>query len=886
MAGDLLEVVQPDGGVMSRQVIRQEFPPIVSLVSPNARVERVAADGSRVSLDAMLEPIPRSQAARSMVAAIMLAGRNGQRGVLWVQAAMDLVLRRGRGLGALLFAHYVLALHARTLSEHSLPPVEIRGHGPAMLAAPPLVALRGLEYVGGAHAQWRALDDDGGFLVEATQSGLPARAGWYRLSLQMQATSGALIAPALYPDYGGGCSQTDVIHLPEPDAQGRIDCIVLFRRALHRMRFDPSVRTCTFDIRRMLLRQVGRPAALMGMLAKRSPDGRLDWTGSRRQAMRFTRMALANGLSSAVSALEAPQEVAGDYAAWVRRYDQLHRDDLQALAARVAALPRTPCISLVVPVYNTPARWLRRCIESVREQAYPNWELCLANDASPAPHVSAILDAYAASDPRIRVVHRERNGHICEASNSALALANGEWTGLLDHDDELRPHALLRVVEAIVGNPTAKLLYSDEDKIDAAGQRFDPNFKPDWNPDLLRSQNYICHFTVIRTDLVRDVGGFIPGFEGSQDHDLFLRCTESLESREVHHIPEILYHWRAIEGSTALSRDSKDYAGLAGERAVRAHLARTGADADVTLLQHGHYRVSWAVPTPAPAVSIIVPTRDRVALLRDCVESVLGKSTYPDFEIVVVDNQSSDPETLVYLADLEVRPRVRVIRYNAPFNYSAINNYAVAHCSGELVVLLNNDIEVIEPAWLEEMAGFALRPDVGAVGCMLLYPDWRIQHAGVVLGVQGVANHFYQHQRHGVPGHGARALVAQNLSAVTGACLMVRRSLYEEVGGLDEKLAVAFNDVDFCLRVREAGYRNVWTPFALHFHHESASRGVEDSPEKMARFKGEVERMRARWASVLDEDPAYNPNLTLDAVGCGLAFPPRGATSVLGQQTS
>src|SRR5690606_11790335 len=492
---------------------------------------------------------------------------------------------------------------------------------------------------------------------------------------------------------------------------------------------------------------------------------------------------------------------------------------------------------------------------------YPRWELCIADDASPDPRVAAVVREYADRDPRIRFVRREANGHISAASNSALALAQGEFVALLDHDDELRPHALLEMAEAIAAGAGLGLVYSDEDKLDAEGRRYDPYFKPDFDPDLLRGQNYVCHFTPIRTDLVRAVGGFRKGFEGSQDHDLILRCSERLRPEQVRHVPKVLYHWRAIPGSTALSREAKDYASSAGARAVGEHLGRTQPGARVEELSHGHFRVRWPLPSPPPKVSLVVPTRDRVELLRTWVESILERSTYPAFELVVVDNQSSDPAALDYLRQLEGRERVRVLRYDAPFNYSAINNWAAGQCDGEVIGLVNNDIEAITPDWLEEMVSQAMRPEAGAVGAMLYYPDDTIQHAGVVLGVHGVAAHMYAGMPRGYPGHGGRARVAQSLSAVTGACLLVRRSLWPQVGGLDETLAVAFNDIDFCLRLVKAGYRNVWTPFAELYHHESASRGSEDTEEKKQRFAREVELMQRRWGERLPCDPSYNPNL-------------------------
>ncbi|GAB2492553.1 hypothetical protein GCM10027084_01410 [Pseudoxanthomonas sangjuensis] len=534
-----------------------------------------------------------------------------------------------------------------------------------------------------------------------------------------------------------------------------------------------------------------------------------------------------------------------------------------------------PMISVLVPAYQTPERWLRRCIDSVLAQVYPKWQLCLADDASPDPGVMRVLREYAARDSRINVMRRERNGHISEASNSALELARGEYVALLDHDDELRPHALLEMAEAIAATSDVGLLYSDEDKIDGDGRRFDPYFKPDWDPDLLRSQNYICHLTVIRTDLVRAVGGFRKGFEGSQDHDLILRCTERLLPSQIVHIPKVLYHWRAIPGSTALSRDAKDYAASAGVRAVAEQLSRCATGALAEELSHGHYRVRWPLPESLPKVSLVIPTRDKANLLRQCIDSILQRSTYNNFEILIVDNGSSEPDAIDYLASLKGERRIRVLRYDKPFNYSAINNWAVSQCDGEVIGLVNNDIEVITPDWLEEMVSHAVRTDVGAVGAMLYYPGDTIQHAGVVLGIHGVAAHVYGGLPRGYPGHGGRARVAQGLSAVTGACLLVLRDRYELVGGLDERLAVAFNDIDFCLRLRQAGFRNVWTPFAELYHHESASRGAEDTEEKRQRFSGEIEFMCRRWGTSLQADPAYNVNLSLDSRNFELSVPPR-----------
>lgn len=705
-------------------------------------------------------------------------------------------------------------------------------------------------------------------------------AGWYWLEGVLQAVDGDFLLPCLFPRYAGSGIEAQVL-LPDPDARGRLACLVLLHSEVVSLDFSPGLCPPVFSMRGFRLRRIGRGSALRHMLMDESDEGvRIPATMHR--AVGFVLDSARYGVSRATDRLFSsydervrPRQVS-DYTVWTRRFDTFEQPALQALHTQGAMLAeRGPLVSVIVPTWNTPEEWLRRCIGGLREQAYPRWELCVADDASTDPRVMEVLEEHARADSRIRVTRRASNGHIAAASNTALAMAQGDYVALLDHDDELRPHALLEMAEAIVRQPDLGLVYSDEDKLDVEGRRFDPYFKPDWNPDLLRSQNYVCHLTVIRTSLAREVGGFREGFEGSQDHDLILRCIERLAPAQIHHVPKVLYHWRAIEGSTALSRESKDYASSAGARAVAEHLERIGSGAQVEELSHGHFRVRWPVPKPQPKVSLIVPTRDRVELLRTCVESILDTSTYRNVEVVVVDNQSSDPATLAYLKELETRDRVHVLRYDAAFNYSAINNWAAARCDGEVIGLVNNDIEVITPDWLEEMVGHVVRPDVGAVGAMLYYPDDTIQHAGVVLGVYGVAGHIYAGMPRGYHGHGARAWVAQELSAVTGACMLVRRSVFEEVGGLDERLQVAFNDIDFCLRLREHGYRNIWTPFAELYHHESASRGSEDTDEKKDRFANEVRFMLDRWGGVLADDPAYNPNLSLQSLNFELAFPPR-----------
>lgn len=551
------------------------------------------------------------------------------------------------------------------------------------------------------------------------------------------------------------------------------------------------------------------------------------------------------------------------YQEWIALHDTLTEQALDAIRRQLAEIEAPPLISVVMPVHDTPESHLREAIESVRAQIYEKWELCIADDCSHAPHVRKVLDSYAAPDPRIKVAYRRRNGHISRASNSAFALVGGEWVAMLDHDDVLRPHALAEVALEIARHPQAQIIYTDEDKIDARGQRYDPYFKPDFSRELFRSQNYLNHLTVHRAANIREVGGWRPGFEGSQDYDLNLRIFERIDPSAIRHIPKVLYHWRAGKGSTALNADEKGYAYSAGLRALQEHVRRTGLAATVEEAPGTpFYRLRHSLPEPPPLVSLIIPTRDRTELLRNCIESIRQKTTYPNYEIIVVDNESQESETRAYLDEIERAGKARILRYDGAFNYSAINNFAVGKANGSIVGLVNNDIEVIAPDWLAEMVSWAAQPDVGCVGAKLYYADGRIQHGGVILGLGGVAGHSHKYFPREHPGYFYRLKILQNLSAVTGACLLVRREVYERVGGLDEKnLAIAFNDVDLCLKVREAGYLNVWTPYAELYHLESVSRGPEDDPTKIERFRREINYMKSRWK--LCPDPYYSINLTV-----------------------
>jgi glycosyltransferase involved in cell wall biosynthesis len=568
---------------------------------------------------------------------------------------------------------------------------------------------------------------------------------------------------------------------------------------------------------------------------------------------------------------------ADEYRAWLVQFGSFGARDRGNALSIINSFVNTPLISVVMPVYNADVAWLREAIESVRNQVYPHWQLCIADDCSTVAEVRDLLREYQVLDPRIKVVYREQNGHISEATNSAIDLADGAWMALLDQDDLLSEDALYRVARVINDRPETLLIYSDEDKIDETGARFDPYFKPDWNPELFHSQNYVCHLGVYRLDRVREINCYRKGYEGSQDYDLALRFADGLTAAEIHHEPRVLYHWRSHSGSTAQSGGNKGYAANAGQKALEDHLARHDLEGSVEILNTGMYRVHYALPEKLPLVSIIIPTKNSEGLVRQCLESILDKTTYPNYEILLIDNNSDDDDALAYFEKVALNPKVQIIRDGTkPFNYSAINNNAVRRAKGDYIALLNNDIEVITPGWLDELMSYASQPGVGCVGARLWYPNNMLQHGGVVLGIGGVAGHIHKHLTPNMHGYFSRATLAQTMSAVTAACLVVKKSIYLEVGGLDDvNLKVAFNDVDFCIKVREAGYRNIWTPYAELYHHESASRGLEDTPEKRDRFRGEVEFMIKKWGDLLTMDPAYNPNLSLNHEHIALAWPPR-----------
>jgi len=524
---------------------------------------------------------------------------------------------------------------------------------------------------------------------------------------------------------------------------------------------------------------------------------------------------------------------------------------------------KLPLISIVMPLFNPPEVFLREAIDSVLAQRYTNWELCLADDASSERSGLLFVRELTQRDARIRLIERNENGHISACSNSALSLTQGDWVVLMDQDDLLSPFALLEVVAALRMFPNACVLYSDEDKIDGKGKRFDPYFKPAFNLELLRAQNMISHLGVYSKSLLDAVGGFRAGMEGSQDHDLALRCVERIAEGQVIHIPHVLYHWRVHASSTASDAAVKPYALVNGLSAVNDHLARSVPGANAVIHRAiPHYVVRYPLPEVLPALDVIVPTRNGYDLIKRCLKTLFDLTRYPAMQVVVVDNGSDDPRVLALLAQYQTDCAIQVIRHDGPFNFSRINNLAVAACHAPYILFLNNDVEIVDEVWLEELVRQAARPEVGAVGAMLWYPGYTMQHAGVVVGAGGVAGHAHHRLPRGNAGYFGRAMLAHEVSAATAACLLLRREVFGQAGGFDEEaLAVAFNDVDLCLRVRKLGYKVIFTPCAELIHHESATRGDDLAPERRDRFVHECAVMRERWLGVINNDPGYNPNL-------------------------
>jgi GT2 family glycosyltransferase/glycosyltransferase involved in cell wall biosynthesis len=680
-------------------------------------------------------------------------------------------------------------------------------------------------------------------------------------------------------------NETDIVVLPSRDETMPI--VILEAMGLSKAVISADVGGVSEWLRdgmNGLLVERENPGALSEAVAKcvSEPEfvQRIRAAGARTFDRHFTLDGYASRFAELLSSLERRPEEHGRHAdiyqRWIAQFDTPNPATRAALRRKLRELPTHRLISIILPVYNPDLGLLEVAMDSVRNQIYEHWELCIADDASTDPKVRPFLEQIAAADPRIKLIFRERNGHISACSNSALALATGDWCVLLDQDDAFAEQTLALVALEVGRHPQAGLIYSDEDKIDAKGGRSNPFFKPDWNPELFLGQNYINHLGCYRADLLREIGGFREGFEGSQDYDLALRCVERLGPEQIRHIPLILYHWRMVGGSLAAIPDAKPYAKEAARRAIADHCQRQGMPGKVVPCPENteSHRFVHALTEPAPLASIIIPTRDRSELLKRCVDSIEARTDYGSFEIIIVDNESAEEETFDFFRAVEERS-VRVIAAGGPFNYSRLNNQAAGDARGDILVFLNNDTEVEDAGWLTEMISHAVRTEVGAVGARLWYPDDTLQHGGVVLGLGGVAGHAFPHIPRGHPGYFNRAMLQQNCSAVTGACIAVRKAVFEKLRGFDEvNLGVTFNDIDFCLRLIQRGYRIVWTPYANLIHHESASRGHQRTREEQTEFVRAVDYMQRKWGAQLMDDPFYNPNLSLNPPGFEIAFPP------------
>ncbi|MGH8032308.1 MAG: glycosyltransferase family 2 protein [Luteimonas sp.] len=731
------------------------------------------------------------------------------------------------------------------------------------------VPLRGI--VQCADGRWEARDDDPQLLLTLPQA---QPAGVYRITARLYGDR--VRSPCLYLDVGNGWAETSRFALDAEADAVQWSAVLQLPSFSGSVRFDPSDQSGIFDFGGMTLQPLTDADALIFLLDREVRRAPASAAALMHDA---ASIACAEGPAAVVAALLSEHNAYPSaaptltYSQWVQRFDTLTCAQVEMLRARVCTMPKRPLVSLVLKVTEGHEALLNDCIDTVLAQLYPDWELCLVH-AHDAPCAVAIwVDGQVRRSRRIRGVGMVADANESAALAAGLASARGALVGIIADDLRLAPHALLMLVDAVQRHPDVRLVYADDDRINARGRRIDPYFKPEWDPSLFLTQDYLSPLALYQATTLRD--GFADTTAVSL-REIALRCTAHGDRSEIVHVPHVLSH--AVDAAVSPIERNAARADDA-QRVLVEYLAQTSPGATVAR-DTDALRVRHALPTNAPKVSIIIPTRDNVELLRRCVDSVLALSTYQNFEVVVVDNQSSEPDTLEYFEAMQRDSRSRVLHFDAPFNYSAVNNFAVSQVDGELIALLNNDVEVITPDWLEEMLQYALRPDVGAVGAMLYYPDDTIQHAGVVVGLGGVAGHMHMHDARGTAGYCGRARHVQSLSAVTAACLLVRREAYLGVGGLDETLAIAFNDVDFCLRLMASGLRNIWTPFAELYHHESASRGSEDTPEKQARFAREVQVMLERWGRGLTTDPAYHPNLSL-AYGSAfaLADPPRAPLS-------
>jgi len=680
--------------------------------------------------------------------------------------------------------------------------------------------------------------------------------GWYRLDVTL-AGRGDLDPKVLFdldPVCGENCgvklaavsggSFKALVFLPEMAAS-----LHLFPHTSRADFRDPEVRLFRLDRASMLSSLANRFFRLVGCGRRRGPDCEI--ASLPQNPGSFCHLDFETGML-----VFRPTS----YRHWIARYDY-SAADRKGIEKKIGGLREKPVISIVVPALDHSVKDLDETVRSLHRQVYQNWELLVAGAFPAGSDLGATLRRWCDKDRRIKMVSGAELAPAHTAVNRTLELASGKYATVIGCGGTLREHALAEVMLAISAHPKAEIVYCDEDKIAGDGHRLDPWFKCDWAPDLFLSQDYLGHLTVHRTDNIKRVGGWRDGFEGAENYDLTLRLIEDIPPQAIIHVAKVLYHERAPEPESAPKSDGKD----AARKAVADHLQRTGVRASVDR-DSPYCHVVYDVPDPSPAVSLIIPTRDNRTVLESCISSVLEKTTYDNYEILVVNNGSEEQGTIDYLATIARNEKITVLDFPGPFNFSAINNFAADRAGGALIALLNDDVEVISPRWLSLMAGHAMRPEIGCVGAKLYYPDERIQHAGVVLGMGGIAGHGHKYLARSEEGHFSRLMLTHNVSAVTAACMVVRAQTYDEVGGFNEKdLTIAFNDVDFCLKVRDRGYRNLFEPGAELYHHESISRGRENTRKKKRRFRAEVDYMKRRWGEALDADPYYSPHLTLSA---------------------
>jgi GT2 family glycosyltransferase len=681
------------------------------------------------------------------------------------------------------------------------------------------------------------------------------QAGWYKFELQLDLPT-RFSEVKLFPHFGEGYSETTAFMLP-------VSSEIIAKRIIYlpktaKLRFDPMTSIGNFKIQHIYLAKISESFAIKRMRKKLAARHKVvsSQPSDLTQLWRDYNEVFQDSM---------PGSKPVSYLDWIDKVESVCIPTVPTQLAQIAKWGSQPKFSIVIPISNSSATDLSASLDSVFVQSYPYWEVCVTAHSPTPSKVHEILGRYRSQDTRIKVTQCLTSGRTFETLNTSLTIASGDFIFLLHGGDTLPTHALYAVAEALQKHPTAQLIYSDEDRLDDGGQRCDPFFKPEWCPDLLYSQNYFSRLTIYRRSLIESVGGFHDGFHGAEEYDLVLRCAARVtDGSAILHIPQVLCHSRTAPSMTHKGNKEQFSEYEAGCRALQRFFDNRSEQLTVSVIAPGLYRQHRPLPQCPPLVTLIIPTRDAYDILSKCIESIIKRTTYPNYEIIVVDNQSRCSRTLSYLDELDKHANLRVLRYDQPFNYSAINNFAVEHAKGDVLGLINNDVEVITPDWLSEMATHVARAEIGCVGAKLYYPDDTIQHGGVILGLGGVAGHSHKHLARCAVGYFGRLKIVHNVSAVTGAALLIRKEVFELVGGLDEdELAVNFNDVDLCLRVKHAGYFNLWTPFAELYHHESKTRGADKTPEKQARFKRECEVMQRRWSNELFNDPCYSPHLTL-----------------------